>query len=572
MKFLATFALAALVLSTIWVPMPAAGRQSDDELAKRARALHASALVFDAHIDTTLRLTRTDWDFTREHQPVPAGTSSHPESQSQLGHADLPRIRKGGLDALFFGVVVRHPSDSALTGPITGPRAVHDALVQVAAVHKLAEDLPNEVVFCTKADEVRRAHQQGRIAALIGVEGGHMINNSLPILRMFAKLGVRYMTLTHFHHTDWADSSGEPPRHNGLTEFGRQVVREMNRLGMLVDISHVSDKTFQDALEVSQAPMIASHSSARAIAGHVRNMSDVMIKALAAKGGVIAINFHVPYLDQTRNDYQTRIQPLVTRLIAQYPGEEHESRRQAEVARQLGPPPAVSWEKIVDHIDRIVRLAGVDHVALGSDFDGAAMPEGMEDVSRLPRITEALLRKGYSESDIRKILGENLLRVMAEAERIVKRPAPPIRAEADGSSQGRAMGRAPSHVVRPIGMRRRIVEKGIPTAPALACFALVEGTRAISSGQVTFSESSVRTTLIGPGRRPVRSSGTDTVGACNGMRARVASQALRIVVGGRSRILPRGQLLLDGRSKRRQVPQRVQIVDLPEHIIGKSHA
>jgi membrane dipeptidase len=399
-----------------------AAQTTGDEITRRARALHASALVLDAHIDTTLRLTRSDWDFTREHQPVPAGVSSHPESQSQLGHADLPRIRKGGLDALFFGVVVRHPSDVPASGPITGPKAVHDALVQIAAVHKLADDLPTEVAFCTKADDVRRAHQQRRLAALIGLEGGHMINNSLPILREFARLGVRYMTLTHFYHTDWADSSGEqPPRHNGLTDFGRQVVREMNRLGMVVDISHVSDKTFRDALDVSRAPMMASHSSCRAIAGHVRNMSDDMIKALAAKGGVIAINYHVPYLDQARNDYQTRIQPLLTRLIAESPGEEPEPKRQAEVERQFGPPPPVSWEKIVEHIDRVARLTGADHVALGSDFDGAAMPEGLEDVTRLPRLTEALLRKGYSETDVRKILGENLLRVMAQAEQVAAR-------------------------------------------------------------------------------------------------------------------------------------------------------
>ncbi len=420
MKTAAVFALAALVLAGTDVRIPARG-QSEDEAARRARALHASALVMDAHIDTTLRLTRSDWDFTREHEAMPAGTSSHPESQSQLGHADLPRIRKGGLDALFLGVVVRHPADVPARGPIVGPQAVNDALVQIAAVHKLADDLPDEVLFCTKAEEVRKAHQQNKIAALIGVEGGHMINNSLPILREFARLGVRYMTLTHFFNTDWADSSGEAPRHNGLTDFGRQVVREMNRLGMIVDISHVSDKTFQDALDISTAPMIASHSSSRALAGHVRNMSDDMIRALAAKGGVIAINFHVPYLDQARNDYQTRIQPLWNRLLAQYPGEHQEMKRQAEVAREFGPAPSVSWQKIIEHIDRVVRLAGADHVALGSDFDGAAMPEGMEDVSRLPRITEALLRKGYSESDVRKILGENLLRVMAQAERVAER-------------------------------------------------------------------------------------------------------------------------------------------------------
>ncbi len=379
----------------------------------------------DAHIDTTLRMTRADWDFTREHEAMPAGISSHPESQSQLGHADLPRIRKGGLDALFLGIVVRHPSDVPARGPITGPQAVYDALVQIAAVHKLAEDLPKNVLFCTTADEVRKAHQQRKVAALIGVEGGHMINNSLPILREFSRLGVRYMTLTHFYHTDWADSSGQQPAtHDGLTDFGRQIVGEMNRLGMIVDISHVSDKTFQDALAVSQAPMIASHSSARSIANHVRNMSDDMIKALAAKGGVIAINFHVPYLDQARNDYQIRLQPFLNRLIAQYPGEQQEMTRQAELAREHGPAPVVSWQKIIDHIDHVVRVAGADHVAIGSDFDGAAMPEGMEDVTRLPRITEALLRKGYRESDIRKILGENLLRVMAEAERVAARSRP----------------------------------------------------------------------------------------------------------------------------------------------------
>ena len=422
MKTVTAVVLFVLTLAGTGVP----GVQKGDEIAERARALHASALVVDAHIDTTLRLARSDWDFTREHGTVPAGISSHPESQSQLGHADLPRIRKGGLDALFFGIVVRHPADVPAQGPINGPRAVSDALVQIAAVHKLADDLPNDVAFCTTADEVRRSHEQKKVAALIGVEGGHMINNSLPILREFRRLGVRYMTLTHFYHTEWADSSGEqPPRYNGLTDAGRQIVREMNRIGMIVDISHVSDKTFRDALDVSTAPMIASHSSVRSIANHVRNMSDDMIKALAAKGGVVAINYHVPYLDQARNDYQMRIQPLWTRLLAQYPGESQEMRRQAEVAKEFGPPPVVSWQKIVEHIDHVVRIAGSDHVALGSDFDGAAMPEGMEDVTRLPRITEALLRKGYSEADIRKILGENLLRVMAQAERVAT-PLTPI--------------------------------------------------------------------------------------------------------------------------------------------------
>jgi membrane dipeptidase len=248
-----------------------------------------------------------------------------------------------------------------------------------------------------------------------------MINNSLPILRIYARLGARYMTLTHFYNTDWADSSGDRPRHNGLSEFGREVVREMNRLGMLVDISHVSDKAFWDTREVSRAPLIASHSSSRAIAGHVRNMSDDMIRALASGGGVVAINYHVSYLDQARADHASRAQPLLRALVEKHPGEANEARRQEELARQLGQPPAVKWTRIVDHIDHVVKLVGPDHVALGSDFDGALMPEGMEDVSQLPKITEELVRRGYSDADIQKILGENLLRVMTDAERVAVR-------------------------------------------------------------------------------------------------------------------------------------------------------
>jgi membrane dipeptidase len=414
--FAVPIAAALLSLASAAGPPP----QRDDAIARRARALHADALVFDAHIDTTLRLARGDWDFTRRHGPMPPAISSHPESRSDTGHADLPRIREGGLDGLFFGVVVRHPTFSGMSGAIEGPRAVHDALVQIAAVHRLAEHLPREVAFCVTAGQVRAARRSRRLAAMIALEGGHMIANSLPILRMYARLGVRSMTLTHFHHTDWADSSGEPPRHNGLTTFGRDVVREMNRLGMLVDISHVSDRTFSDVLEVSLAPVIASHSSSRAISGHARNMSDDMIRAMAAKGGVVAINFHAPYLDQARFEYMQRAQPLLAALLPALPGEEHELTRLQQVARQIGPPPPVRWEKIVEHIDRVKRLAGADHVALGSDFDGATMPEGMEDVTALPKITEALLRRGYSEAEVMKVLGENLLRVMAEAERLAE--------------------------------------------------------------------------------------------------------------------------------------------------------
>ncbi len=368
--------------------------QKSDPVSERARKIHFSSIVLDTHIDTTPRL-ETDWRFTEEHKD---------------GHIDLPRMKKGGLNALFFSIY--------MSGTVTGPKAVNDSINRIAAVHKLAEDMPDQVALCTTADQVRRANRQGKIAALMGMEGGHMINNSLATLRMYAALGVRYLTLTHSINTDWADSSGDQPRHNGLTDFGKEVVRELNRLGVMVDISHVSDKTFQDALEVSRAPMIASHSSCRALSGHARNMTDEMIKALAAKGGVIQINYLDQFIDNTLFEYMKKAQPFMRELAQKYPGRENAARRREEMERQFGPAPRASWEKIIEHIDHAVKLVGVSHVGLGSDFDGGSMPAGMEDVTHLPKITEALLRKGYSESDIKKILGENTLRLLADVERV----------------------------------------------------------------------------------------------------------------------------------------------------------
>ncbi len=369
--------------------------QGNDEISQRARKLHFDSLVIDTHVDTTGKLMKPGWNFTEEHNE---------------GNLDLPRMRKGGLDGLFFSIFI--------PGTVTGPQAVDDALKRIAAVYKLADDYPDQIAICTTADQVRSAHGEGKIAALIGMEGGHMINDSLAILRIYAMLGVRYLTLTHSVDVDWADSSGDQPRHNGLTDFGKDVVRELNRLGVMVDISHVSDKTFWDALEVSRAPMIASHSSCRALTDHPRNMSDEMIKALAAKGGVIQINYHIEFLDNDAAAYFRKSQPLIERYVRKHPGRDSYQLAQEEITRRLGPVPRVSWERIIDHIDHAVKLVGADHVGLGSDFDGAVMPAGLEDVSKLPKITEALLRRGYSESDIRKILGENTLRVLAEVERI----------------------------------------------------------------------------------------------------------------------------------------------------------
>lgn len=368
--------------------------QKADPLTERARKIHFSSIVLDTHIDTTPKL-ETEWKFTEEHKE---------------GHIDLPRMKKGGLNALFFSIY--------MSGNVTGPKAVNDSINRIAAVHKLVEEMPDQIALCTTADQVRRANRQGKIAALLGMEGGHMINNSLPTLRMYAALGVRYLTLTHSINTDWADSSGDQPKHNGLTDFGKKVVQELNRLGVMVDISHVADKTFWDALEVSRAPLIASHSSCRAISGHARNMTDEMIKALAAKGGVIQINYLDQFIDNTLFEYMKKAQPFMRELAGKYPGRENAAKRREEMERQFGPAPRASWEKIIEHIDHAVKLVGVNHVGLGSDFDGASMPVGMEDVTQLPKITEALLRKGYSESDIKKILGENTLRLLADVERV----------------------------------------------------------------------------------------------------------------------------------------------------------
>src|SRR5271170_4426472 len=374
-----------------------------DDIADRAKKLHFSSIVLDTHDDTTQRFFSKTFDIGKRNPD---------------GHIDIPRMREGGMNAIFFSIWI--------DGRIMGPPAVQKALDQIDAVHENVIKYSKDFAFCRTAEEVRHAHAQGKIAALIGVEGGHMIGNDIRVLRMFGDLGVRYMTLSHFYNDEWADSSTDKPVHNGLTDFGKDVVREMNRQGIMVDISHVSDKTFYDALEVSKAPLIASHSSCRALCNHVRDMSDDMIKALAAKGGVIQINYEKSFIDQAYKDADDRELGGVVGHLSEVAkscnnDEACISRESSKLQKKLteeGKLPHVSWERIIDHIDHAVKLVGADHVGRGSDFDGADMPHGMEDCSKLPKITEALLRKGYSESDIKKILGENTLRVMEQAEKV----------------------------------------------------------------------------------------------------------------------------------------------------------
>jgi membrane dipeptidase len=374
-----------------------------DGISERAKKLHFSSIVIDTHDDTTQRFFDAGFDLG---------------ARNALGSIDIPRMKEGGLGAIFFSIWI--PSK------ITGQEAVKRALAQIDAVHEQVRKHSSDLMLVTTAEGIREAHKQGKIAALIGVEGGHMIASDLGVLRRYAALGARYMTLTHSGNAEWADSSTAKPEHNGLSEFGKDVVREMNRLGMIVDVSHVSDKTFADVLALSKAPVFASHSDCRAICDAPRNMTDDMIRALAAKGGVIQINYHVGFLSQEFRNAE-KAHPEWDKAIAleiQKRCGDREGCQLIEgdrVTREYvlrGDLPRVDWTKIIEHIDHAVKIAGIEHVGLGSDFDGANMPFGMEDVSKLPQITNALLEKGYSEGDVKKILGENTLRVMAEVERV----------------------------------------------------------------------------------------------------------------------------------------------------------
>jgi len=387
------------VLLAIAVP---AALSSQPDVSPRARQLHQRAIVVDTHDDTTQRLIfDKTFDIGARHAD---------------GSIDIPRMRDGGLDALFFSIWV--------TGDVTGPTAVRRALQQIDAVREAVRTHPRDLALATSAGDIRRAAASGQIAALMGVEGGHMLDEDLGVLRNFAALGVRYLTLTHSLNTTWADSSGDTPVHNGLTAFGRDVVRELNRLGVMVDLSHVADKTFYDALEVTRAPVLLSHSSMRAISKHPRNVTDDMLRALAKNGGVVMINYNAAFLSEefrvatSTPDWRARNEAIDKACAGDEACAIIGRQRAAHQAMRAGQLPRVGWEKIVEHIEHGVKIAGIDHVGLGSDFDGAVMPLGLEDASMLPTITNALLAKGYSEGDVQKILGGNVLRLMEQVEKV----------------------------------------------------------------------------------------------------------------------------------------------------------
>lgn len=354
------------------------------------------------------------------HADTPSEFLEHPFDLGALnsrGHFDYPRMKAGDLDAEFFAAYV--PAKYANKG------AAAYCMKIMETIHEMADAYPSWVRFATSTAGIRAAVEANRRAILIGIEGGHAIEDSLDLLRAFYRFGARYMTLTHTNTNNWADASTDEAKHNGLAPFGKQVVLEMNRLGMLVDISHVSDKTFYDVVEISKAPVIASHSSSRALASAPRNMTDDMLRALAKNGGVAMVNFYPVFLsDDVANASKargTKLKDDIAALKAKDPAEGPEYQEGVRKLMAANPLPKVSWTVIVDHIDHMVKVAGIDHVGIGSDFDGIPeVPQGMEDVSKLPAISRELKRRGYSDGDIGKIMGSNFMRVFAEAERVAK--------------------------------------------------------------------------------------------------------------------------------------------------------
>jgi membrane dipeptidase len=402
--------LSCLVLATSSAS-PQSAAPPDETISPKARAIHDSALVVDTHADTPQRFLDEGFDMG----------STDPKD---VGHISLDKARRGNLGAEFFSIWV-DPE------PNQGHFARHtfdliDSVYQQAARH------PDRMMMAFSVADIERAHKEHKLAALMGIEGGHSIENDMHLLRDYYRLGVRYMTLSWSNTNEWADSSGDinDPKvqhHDGLTDFGKQVVLEMNRLGMMVDISHVADKTFWDAIATSKAPLIASHSSARALTNAPRNMTDEMLEAVAKNGGVVQVNFYSGFVDESYRNASQAIGKQSAEAIRVFEEKQKADgkpvssleidRMEREWAAKIPRPPLKS---LIDHIDHVAKVAGIDHVGLGSDFDGVsgATPAGIDSAADLPKITQSLLDRGYSAGDIKKILGGNILRVFRQVEAV----------------------------------------------------------------------------------------------------------------------------------------------------------
>ncbi len=397
---LITFSIGAVAQT-----MPAG---ADKALWARALQIHKRAIVVDGHDDITSPLVDEDYDLRNSSS-----------GKFHLGgdpfHTDVARLKAGGVTGEFFAIYV---SGTTMT---TGG-AMHRAVDMIDATYREVERNPGSFVSCTTAAEIRNAKKLNKTCILMGIEGGYVIEDSLAALRVMYRLGVRYMTLTHNVATNWGDAHRDE-KHNGLTDFGKDVVREMNRLGMFIDISHISVKTMNDALDVSTAPVIASHSGARGLNDHTRNVPDDVLKRVAKNGGVIMVNFYPSFLDartnKEENDRSAKLKPQIDEINQKFKGNQAAIDDAKRKLQDSNPIYIAPYTRIVDHIDYIKKVAGIDHVGLGSDFDGVPfLPAGMNGAEDLPLVTYEMLRRGYSETDIRKVLGENLLRAMSQMEKV----------------------------------------------------------------------------------------------------------------------------------------------------------
>ncbi len=370
-------------------------------ISKEAKDIHYSSLVVDTHSDSLAWPTRHGVDIGQPQENT---------------HMDLPRMREGNQNVQFFACF-------ASPSWIEKKKVVQVTLDYMDSFHTLMNNYPEQIEQANTADDVRRITDRGKLAGILCIEGGHSIDDDLSILRMYHRLGARYMTLTWNNTNNWADGVMDEPRHGGLNHFGKEVVREMNRLGMLVDISHVAPATFWDAIATTNKPVIASHSSAKSICAAPRNLDDDQIEAVANNGGVMGVNYEITFVGETYRVAKNALDEEKTEHTKKAEKDhradsdglknamrEIDSRHQEKIAALTKP----HYSEIIDHIDHMVSVAGIDHVGLGSDFDGATMPEGMDDCAKVPLITDELLRRGYAEPDIRKILGENFIRVMDE--------------------------------------------------------------------------------------------------------------------------------------------------------------
>jgi membrane dipeptidase len=372
----------------------------DAALLDRARELHRQVPLIDGHNDYPWAV--------RENVGRDLEKLDITKPQPTI-HTDIARLKAGGVGGQFWSVYT--PSDYA------GQMAVTATLEQIDIVHQMMRKYPQAFELALTAADVERIFKSGKIASLIGMEGGHSIDNSLAALRMFHRLGARYMTLTHSKNTPWADSGTDTPQHGGLTPFGEQVVREMNWLGMLVDLSHVSPETMEDAIRVSEAPVIFSHSSARAVNDVSRNVPDNVLGLLRKNGGVVMVTFVPGFLSPKVAEWSSQQDAETKRLQGQFPNDEAARKAALDVWTKSNPAPPATVADAADHIDHIRKVAGIDHIGLGGDYDGiTTVPEGLEDVSKYPALTAELLRRGYRDDEVKKILGLNILRVMKAAE------------------------------------------------------------------------------------------------------------------------------------------------------------